>query len=233
MRCPPESDEKGKTQMAFFPMMLIWSAPPAKFKTTRKHCQPGDDMPAAHKIIIDTDPGQDDAVAILLALASPELEVLGITAVAGNVPLTLTEKNARKICELAGRPDIRVFAGADPAAGAAAGHRRGRARQDRPRRPRPAGADDAAAEAACGRLHRRDADDRAERHGHALRAGAAHQHRAGADPRAEDRRPHQGDRADGRRLLRRRQRHAGRRVQHLCRPACRRRRVQIRRADRR
>ncbi len=65
-----------------------------------------------HPIIIDTDPGQDDAVAILLALASPELEVLGITAVAGNVPLALTELNARKICELAGRPDIKVFAGA-------------------------------------------------------------------------------------------------------------------------
>ena len=64
------------------------------------------------QIIIDTDPGQDDAVAILLALASPELEVLGITAVAGNVPLRLTEKNARKICELAGRPETRVFAGA-------------------------------------------------------------------------------------------------------------------------
>lgn len=64
------------------------------------------------KIIIDTDPGQDDAVAILLALASPEVEILGLTAVAGNVPLALTEKNARKICELAGRPDIRVFAGA-------------------------------------------------------------------------------------------------------------------------
>jgi purine nucleosidase len=67
---------------------------------------------APRKIIIDTDPGQDDAVAILLALACPdELEVLGITAVAGNVPLALTEKNARIICELAGRPDIRVFAG--------------------------------------------------------------------------------------------------------------------------
>ncbi|SEN06989.1 purine nucleosidase [Pseudorhodobacter antarcticus] len=66
------------------------------------------------KIIIDTDPGQDDAVAILLALASPEaLDVLGITAVAGNVPLPLTEKNARIICELAGRPDMRVFAGCD------------------------------------------------------------------------------------------------------------------------
>ena len=64
------------------------------------------------RIIIDTDPGQDDAVAILLALASPELEVLGITAVAGNVPLHLTESNARKICELAGKPEAKVFAGA-------------------------------------------------------------------------------------------------------------------------
>ncbi|MGB3898250.1 MAG: nucleoside hydrolase [Mesorhizobium sp.] len=69
-------------------------------------------MPYPRRIIIDTDPGQDDAVAILLALGSAELEVAGITAVAGNVPLALTEKNARKICELAGRPDIEVFAGA-------------------------------------------------------------------------------------------------------------------------
>lgn len=69
---------------------------------------------APRKIIIDTDPGQDDAVAILLALASPdEIEVLGITAVAGNVPLTLTQKNARIVCELAKRTDIPVFAGAD------------------------------------------------------------------------------------------------------------------------
>lgn len=66
----------------------------------------------SQKIIIDTDPGQDDALAILLALGSSELEVLGITAVAGNVPLKLTQKNARKICELAGRPDIKVFSGA-------------------------------------------------------------------------------------------------------------------------
>jgi purine nucleosidase len=66
------------------------------------------------KIIIDTDPGQDDAVAILLALASPEeLEVLGIVAVAGNVPLALTQKNARIVCELAGKRDVRVFAGCD------------------------------------------------------------------------------------------------------------------------
>ena len=69
-------------------------------------------MPDKRKIIIDTDPGQDDAVAILLALASPELDVVGITAVAGNVPLRLTEKNALKICELAGRRDVKVFSGA-------------------------------------------------------------------------------------------------------------------------
>ena len=69
---------------------------------------------AARKIIIDTDPGQDDAVAILLALGSPEeVEVLGITAVAGNVPLPLTAKNARIVCELAGRPDVPVYAGCD------------------------------------------------------------------------------------------------------------------------
>lgn len=69
-------------------------------------------MPQSRRIIIDTDPGQDDAVAILLALGSTELEIVGITAVAGNVPLKLTEKNARKICELAGRPDVKVYAGA-------------------------------------------------------------------------------------------------------------------------
>lgn len=69
---------------------------------------------SVRKIIIDTDPGQDDAVAILLALASPEeIEVLGITAVAGNVPLHLTEKNARIVCELAGRTDVPVYAGCD------------------------------------------------------------------------------------------------------------------------
>lgn len=65
------------------------------------------------KIIIDTDPGQDDALALLLAFSSPELEVLGITAVAGNIPLHLTATNIRKICELAGRMEMRVFAGCD------------------------------------------------------------------------------------------------------------------------
>ena len=63
-------------------------------------------------VIIDCDPGHDDALAILFALGSPdELDVLALTAVAGNVPLTLTERNARKVCELAGRPDLPVYAG--------------------------------------------------------------------------------------------------------------------------
>jgi purine nucleosidase len=64
------------------------------------------------KIIIDTDPGQDDAVAILLALASPdELDVLAIVAVAGNVGLAQNAKNALKVVELSGRTDIPVYAG--------------------------------------------------------------------------------------------------------------------------
>jgi purine nucleosidase len=66
---------------------------------------------APRPIIIDTDPGLDDALAILLAFASPELEVLGLTAVAGNVGLDHTADNARRLCELAGRRDAKVFAG--------------------------------------------------------------------------------------------------------------------------
>lgn len=63
------------------------------------------------RIIIDTDPGIDDAVAILLALASPELQVDAIVTVAGNGPLNFMERNARMICEFAARPDIPVYAG--------------------------------------------------------------------------------------------------------------------------
>ena len=69
---------------------------------------------ARHTIIIDCDPGQDDAVALFLAMSSPdELEILGITTVAGNVPLMLTQRNARMMCDIAGRPDIPVFSGCD------------------------------------------------------------------------------------------------------------------------
>ena len=91
------------------------------------------------KIIIDTDPGQDDAVAILLALASPEdFDILGIVAVAGNVGAEQNARNALKIVELAGRTDVPVYAGCERPMRRDAGHRRARARQDRPRRPRPA-----------------------------------------------------------------------------------------------
>ena len=93
------------------------------------------------KIIIDTDPGQDDAVAILLALASPEeIEVLGITAVAGNVPLELTAKNALVICELAGKTDVPVLAGCDRPLGRAlvtAEHVHGSSGLDGPDLPDP------------------------------------------------------------------------------------------------
>ncbi|WP_299842978.1 nucleoside hydrolase [uncultured Roseovarius sp.] len=93
------------------------------------------------KIIIDTDPGQDDAVAILLALASPqEIDLLGITCVAGNVPLELTSKNARIICELAGKTDVPVYAGCDRPMGrelVTAEHVHGRTGLDGPDLPDP------------------------------------------------------------------------------------------------
>ena len=99
-------------------------------------------LPPRRKVIIDTDPGVDDAIAILLALAAPdELEVLGIVAVAGNLPLELTEHHARQVCELAGRPEIAVCAGCArpllrPPASAAAVH--GEALGDRLGLPEPA-----------------------------------------------------------------------------------------------
>ena len=64
-------------------------------------------------IVDDCDPGHDDAIAILLALASPEVELRGVTTVAGNQTLEKTTRNALKVLELAGRGDIPVAAGAD------------------------------------------------------------------------------------------------------------------------
>jgi purine nucleosidase len=64
------------------------------------------------RVIVDCDPGVDDAIALLLALASPdEIELLGVTCVAGNVPLPLTVRNARIVVELSGRCDVPVYAG--------------------------------------------------------------------------------------------------------------------------
>src|SRR5437899_1761520 len=71
-----------------------------------------DRAPCPHRVIIDTDPGVDDALALLLAMRSPELKIEGITAVAGNVPLELTLPNALRMVEIAGREDVPVAAGA-------------------------------------------------------------------------------------------------------------------------
>ncbi|MCF4098701.1 nucleoside hydrolase [Maritalea mediterranea] len=62
-------------------------------------------------VIIDCDPGQDDALMLFLALNAPELDVLGVVAVGGNVPLARTEINCRILVEMAGRGDVPVFAG--------------------------------------------------------------------------------------------------------------------------
>jgi purine nucleosidase len=67
--------------------------------------------PTARPIIIDTDPGIDDALAILLALASPELDLRALISVAGNVRLELTTQNALKLRELGKQPDLPVYAG--------------------------------------------------------------------------------------------------------------------------
>ena len=63
------------------------------------------------KMILDCDPGHDDAIAILLALGSPEIDLLGITTIGGNHSLEKVTFNARAVCELAGRPEVPVHAG--------------------------------------------------------------------------------------------------------------------------
>ncbi|AWK88570.1 nucleoside hydrolase [Azospirillum thermophilum] len=78
--------------------------------------------PPPRRLVIDTDPGVDDALAILLALASPEVEVVGLTTVFGNASVELTTRNARAVLAAAGRTDVPVATGAAaPLAGAYAG----------------------------------------------------------------------------------------------------------------
>jgi inosine-uridine nucleoside N-ribohydrolase len=86
-----------------FPLSIF--AAHNKFPTTTSPSKP-------HRIILDTDPGVDDAIAIFLALRSPELRVEAVTPVCGNVPLSLTLPNALRLVEIAGRTDIPVAAGA-------------------------------------------------------------------------------------------------------------------------
>jgi len=78
----------------------------------RRSASNGPDAAKPRRIIIDTDPGVDDAMAIFLALRSPELKVEAITPVSGNVPLAMTLPNALRLVEIAGRPDVPVAAGA-------------------------------------------------------------------------------------------------------------------------
>ena len=189
-------------------------------------------MEFARKIIIDTDPGQDDAVAILMALGSPEeLDVQGIVTVAGNVPLSRTTDNARQILELAQRADIPLHAGcARPMRRklATAEHVHGR---DRARRPVAAGADDEGPRAARRAFHGRRAARGEAGRDHAGDARPAHQHCHGDGPRARYRRAHRGNRDDVRCVFRGRQHHAGGRVQQLRRPGGRGRRPHQRRQD--
>jgi purine nucleosidase/pyrimidine-specific ribonucleoside hydrolase len=77
------------------------------------HIKPLGSKSVQTPVLIDCDPGIDDAIALLLALASPELDVLGVTTVAGNQTLEKTTANALRVLELAGRPEVPVAAGAD------------------------------------------------------------------------------------------------------------------------
>jgi inosine-uridine nucleoside N-ribohydrolase len=93
-------------------------------------------------IILDCDPGHDDAIAILLALASPELELVGVTTVSGNQTLDKTTNNALRVLELAGRGDIPVYAGAEAPfirERDVAAHVHGESGLDGPDLPQPAG----------------------------------------------------------------------------------------------
>jgi inosine-uridine nucleoside N-ribohydrolase len=86
---------------------------PANARTSHSYSSTAPVAPdKPHRIIIDTDPGVDDALAILLALHSPELQVEALTPVSGNVPLELTLPNALRLLEIAGRTDVPVAAGA-------------------------------------------------------------------------------------------------------------------------
>ena len=94
-------------------------------------------------ILIDCDPGHDDAMALLLALASPELDLLGVTTVHGNTTLDKTTANALRVLEFAGRGDVPVAAGADRPLvrePRVADHVHGKSGLDGPDLPPPAGA---------------------------------------------------------------------------------------------
>jgi purine nucleosidase len=115
----PRSDARAArcTGFAFFSSVLLVGLAllTASFIASKAHAAdataPGGGT--VHTLIIDTDPGADDVIALLFAMASPEqLKIQALTTVAGNVPLAKTSRNARLAREWAGRPDIPVYAGA-------------------------------------------------------------------------------------------------------------------------
>ena len=109
----------------------------------------------ATPILLDCDPGHDDAIALLLALASPEVELLGVTTVAGNQTFEKTTDNAIRVLELVGRGDVPVALGSQRPLVRERVRRRVRPRRDRARRPGPATAAGGSGGRARGRLPRR------------------------------------------------------------------------------
>src|SRR5215471_4050254 len=91
--------------------------PPGVRAQTREHARGHpprrEDRAVPTPIVLDCDPGHDDAIALLLALASPEVELRGVSTVAGNQTVDKTTRNALKVLELAGRTDVPVVRGAD------------------------------------------------------------------------------------------------------------------------
>ena len=178
-------------------------------------------------IILDCDPGHDDAIALMLALASPEVELVGVTTVAGNQTLEKTTANALRVLEFVrprrrarrrGRRPIRSSAQRDVAA-----HVHGESGLDGPDLPPPAGSPSTSTRSSSS--HGRSGSGR---EAHARPDRPADERRAPA--RARARRAPGADRPDGR-LGRRGQPHAGGRVQHLGRP--RGRAARVRERDRR
>ena len=176
-------------------------------------------------IVLDCDPGHDDAIALLLVLASPELELLGVTTTYGNQTLEKTTANALRVLELAGRTDVPVASGADRPLErelVVAAHVHGESGLDGPALPAPTMAPvstDAVGWIAAAVEARRTARD-------------PRAHRPADERRALPRAPRHGrDRADRRhgRGDRRGQHDAGRRVQRLGRPGGRRARLRSRR----
>jgi inosine-uridine nucleoside N-ribohydrolase len=112
-RSRPESSFP-MTRRNFMETATLAAAPASLLASSLPSSQPGANAPMTpRRVIIDTDPGTDDALAIFLALNSPELKVEALTPVAGNVPLELTLPNALRLLEAAGRTEIPVAAGAD------------------------------------------------------------------------------------------------------------------------